>query len=254
LKIKRTSEPWSADRPAASLWAGRKTGAPGFTLIEMILAIGIAALVLLLVSTVLFSALNLREATVETVAAAAPVDSAVNYLKRDLQNCVAPTNGSTAILGGAFRVGNIVSTGGSQPVLIEMNTTTGAVGDDAPWGDIQRVTYELKAPLDVTSPGRDLYRSITRNLLSVATPAVDDQLMLSGVDNIKFSCYDGAQWNETWDTTSLAATDTNLPVAVRVDIQMAGNLNAAPIEFVVPIISVARTNMVPATATGTTGT
>lgn len=219
----------------------------------MILAIGIAALVLIAINAVLFSALNLREATVETVDAASPVDSAVNFLKRDLQCCVTPTNGTTKVLSGDFRVGAITSTGVSEPVAIEMFTATGAIADSAPWGDIQRVTYELKSPADLSSPGRDLYRSVWRNLLTVSTPEVDDQLMLSGVDDIKFSCYDGAQWNDTWDTTSLTSVNTNLPLAVRVDIQMAGNAAAQPIEIVVPIDSTARTNAV-LTTTATTGT
>jgi hypothetical protein len=35
-----------------------------------------------------------------------------------------------------------------------------------------------------------------------------------------------------------------LPLAVRVTIQMTGNANAQPVEIVVPIDSVSRTNMV----------
>jgi type II secretion system protein J len=219
-----------------------------FTLLEMLLAIGISALVLIVINAVLFAALNLRQATAETVDAASPIDSAVNFLKRDLQNCVTPTNfAPDAILSGSFRVGSIVSTSGNEPVSIEMSTATGGLSDTTPWGEVQRVTYELRAPATIGASGRDLYRSVTRNLLSVSTPAAEDQLMLHGVDSIKFSCYDGALWNDTWDTTSLAAVNTNLPVAVRVNIQMAGDANAQPIQLVVPIETIARTNAVLAT-------
>lgn len=211
----------------------------------MILAIGIAAIVLITISTAFFAALRLRNATVDMVDAASPVDTAANFLTRDLQCCVTPTNGTSKVLSGDFRAGNgISSVGVSTPVQIEMYTATGALGENSPWADIQRVTYELKDPADPSSPGKDLYRSVTRNLLSVSTPDVDDQLMLSGVQSLTFSCYDGAQWNPTWDTTSQSTTQTNLPLAVRVDIQMAGNSAAAPIELVVPIDAVARTNAV----------
>lgn len=216
----------------------------------MLLAIGISALVLIVINTVLFAALNLRQATAETVDAASPIDSAVNFLKRDLQNCVAPTNVvPNAILSGSFRVGNIVSVSGNEPVSIEMCTATGALSDTLPWGDVQRVTYELKAPATVGATGRDLYRSVTRNLLSVSTPEAEDQLMLRGVDSIKFSCYDGALWNDTWDTTSTVSVNTNLPLAVRVTIQMAGNAASQPVEIVVPIETIARTNAVLTTTT-----
>jgi hypothetical protein len=210
----------------------------------MILAIGVAAIVLIAVNAVFFTSLRLRDDTADMVDAATPVDATVTFLKRDLQCAVTPTNGTSKVLSGGFRVGNITSAGVSDPVAIEMFTASGALSDSQPWGDIQRVTYELKTPTSQSANGRDLYRSITRNLLALNTPEVTDQLMLSGVTSLKFSCYDGAQWNDTWDTTSMSSLNTNLPLAVRVDIQMAGNANAQPVEIVVPIDSVARTNMV----------
>jgi type II secretion system protein J len=222
---------------------------PGFTLIEMILAMGIAAIVLITVNTVFF-ALRLRDDTADMVDAAAPVDAAATFLKRDLQCVVTPTNGTSKVLSGGFRVGdNLTSAGVSDPVAIEMFTATGALSDTAPWGDIQRVTYELKTPATAAA-GRDLYRSVTRNLLALSTPEVTEQLMLNGVASLKFSCYDGAQWNDTWDTTDPTAVNTNLPLAVRVDIQMAGRPDLQPVEILVPIDSQSRTNVVLATPTG----
>ena len=217
-----------------------------FTLIEMTLAIGVAAIVLVAVNTVLFAALRLRDATSAAVDAAAPVDQTATFLRRDLECVVTPTNGTSKILSGDFRVGTVNSPGVAEPVAIEMFTATGALSINAPWADIQRVTYELKQPADRSASGQDLVRSVVRNLLSVTTPEVEDQLMMSGVASIKFSCFDGSQWQDTWDTTGLTSVNTNLPVAVRVDIQMAGNgsATAQPIEIVVPIDSQSRTNVV----------
>jgi type II secretion system protein J len=224
-----------------------------FTLIEMILAIGVAAIVLIAVNAVFFTSLHLRDDTSDMVDAATPVDAAVTYLKRDLQCCVNPTNSTAgAILSGGFRVGdNLTSSGITDPVAIEMFTATGAMSSSQPWGDIQRVTYELRSPANLSAAGKDLYRSVLRNLLSVSTPVADDQLMLSGVADVKFSCFDGAQWQDTWDTTSQSAVSTNLPSAVRVQIQMAGNMNAQPVEIVVPMDCVVRTNAVLASASTT---
>lgn len=224
--------------------------APAFTLIEMVLAIGIAAIVLIAINAVLFAALRLRAATTNAVNAAAPLDQTMTYLRRDLQCAVTPTNGTSKVLSGNFRVGAVSSVGVPEPVAIELFTATGALSTAAPWGDIQRVTYELKQPTDRSAAGRDLVRSVARNLLTMTTPEVADQLMLSGVESIKFACYDGAQWQETWDTSNPTSTTTNLPLAVRVDIQMAGNKDAQPIQILVPIDSVSRTNMVLSTTTG----
>jgi type II secretion system protein J len=223
-----------------------------FTLIEMILAIGVAAMVLIAVNTALFASLRLRDATQNVVDAAAPLDQTVTFIRRDLQCMVTPTNGTSKVLSGSFRAGNISSAGVPESAAVEMFTATGALSANAPWADIQRVTYELKQPNDRNAVGRDLYRSVVRNLLTLTTPDVQDQLMLSGVQDIKFTCFDGAVWQETWDTTGLTSTETNLPLAVRVDIQMAGNnaATAQPIELVVPIDAQMRTNTVLTTTGG----
>ena len=209
----------------------------------MILAIGVAAIVLIAINAVFFSALRLRSATTEAVDAATPLDQTTAFLRRDLQCVVTPTNGTTKVLSGSFRVGTITSDGVAEPVAIEMFTADGALSQNVPWADIQRVTYELKNSTD-GSGRRDLYRSVMRNLLATGTPEVQDQLMLTGVDNIKFTCYDGSQWQNTWDTSDPTSVNTNLPLAVRVDIQMDGDKLNEPIELVVPIDSVSRTNMV----------
>ncbi|MGO9586474.1 MAG: type II secretion system protein GspJ [Limisphaerales bacterium] len=216
----------------------------GFTLIEMILAIGVAAIVLVAINAVLFSALHLREITQAAVDDATPLDQAVTILRRDLQCAVPPE--PNGVLTGDFKAGNVTSLGLSQPVDIEIFTATGALHDNEPWGDIQRVTYELKDPATRTAAGKDLVRSITRNLLSSTTLDVQDQPLLSGVESIRFSCFDGTQWLDTWDTTDTTTSDTNLPVAVRVLIQMAGNnsdnTRPQPIQILVPMDSQSCTN------------
>ena len=218
----------------------------GFTLVEMILAIGVTAIVLVAVNAVLFTALHLRQVTTDVVDAATPVDQTFTYLRRDLQCVVTPTNGTSKVLSGSFRLGNgISSAGASDPVAAEIFTATGALSASSPWADIQRVTYELKNSTAVSGQ-RDLYRSVTRNILSVNTPEVADQLMLSGVESVKFSGYNGSQWLEVWDTSDVTSINTNLPLAVKVEIKLAGDSNAKlePIQLVVPIDSVARTNMI----------
>jgi type II secretion system protein J len=228
----------------------RLANAHAFTLMEMILAIGISAIVLITICSVFFAAIRLRDATQNLVDSETPVDQALVVMERDLECAMTPTNGTTKILSGDFRIGNLTSVGISQPVSIEMFTATGNLTDSKPWGDIQRVTYELRDPVNPTGPGKDLIRTVTRNLMPVATPDAEDQWMVSGVQSITFSGFDGTQWWNTWDTTGVTSVNTNLPIAVKVDIQFTGN-GTAPIEFVVPVDSVTRTNR---TATTTTGT
>jgi type II secretion system protein J len=228
-------------RRGASLPAALQSA---FTLVEMILAIGIAAIVLVAINAVFFSALHLREVTQAAVDEATPLNLALTVLRRDLQGAVPP--GPNGVLTGDFKAGNVTSIGMSLPVAVEMFTTTGVLHDNEPWGDIQRVTYALKDPADRTAPGKDLIRSVTRNLLSTAALDVQDQWLMGGVENIKFSCTDGLQWFDAWDTTDMTSMNTNLPVAVRVRVQMAGskggNTPLPPVEILVPIDSQSRTN------------
>ena len=213
----------------------------------MILAIGVAAIVLAAANAVFFTALHLRNTTSDVVDAASPIDQAVATIRRDLQCAVTPKVSGT--LSGDFKTGSVTSSGINELVAAEIYTATGALSAGAPWGDIQRVTYELKNSTR-GAMGSDLYRSVTRNLLTTATPDVEDQLMIRGVQSVQFSGYDGAQWFTAWDTTDTTSANTNLPVAVRVDIQLTGSAkNSSPIEILVPIDSQSRTN-----AAGATGT
>ena len=217
-----------------------------FTLIELILAIGIAAIVLVAVNAVFFTAVHLRDAATAAIDAATPIDQAVSTIRRDLQCVVTPKPGG--LMSGDFKTGNVTSTGISTPVAAELYTATGSMSASQPWGEVQRVTYELKSSVNGS---QDLYRSITRNLLTTGTPDVEDQLLLSGVADLHFSCYDGSQWQDRWDTSDTSGVSTNLPLAVRVRIQLGGveKLNPNPIELLVPIDSQSRTN-----SNSTTGT
>jgi general secretion pathway protein J len=214
----------------------------GFTLIEMVLAVGVMAIVLVVINSAFFTALRLRERTANAVDVAQPVQQAVTFLRRDLL-CVRPPGG---ILAGDFKVGNVSEPNMNQSAAIELYTATGALRDSEPWADVQKVTYELKEPAErMANGGKDLVRSVTRNLLSMVTPEVDDQWVMGGVQDITFECYDGTQWLSTWDTT---LGNTNLPIAVRVRIQLASGTGAGadqqPIEMVVPIVSQSTTNLV----------
>ena len=71
-----------------------------FTLIEMILAVGVSAIVLVAINAVLFSGLHLREVTQAAVDEATPVDQALTILRRDLQCAVPPE--PNGILTGDF--------------------------------------------------------------------------------------------------------------------------------------------------------
>jgi general secretion pathway protein J len=210
-------------------------------LIELILAIGVMAIALAAIGSVFFSALRLRESATRIVDESLPIERTLSTFRRDLQGAMAPS--ANGIFTGDFKVGSVSSLGSGRPVDIEMFTTTGVLREDDPWGEVQMVTYSLRDSGNRSQSGQDLYRSVTRNLLSTGSTQPDDQYMMSGVERLEISCSDGTSWMDTWDST----VTTNLPTAVRVRILLSDNSTGGggaprPIEMVVPIDSQSRTN------------
>jgi type II secretion system protein J len=231
-----------------------------FTLVEVILAIGIFAIVLVAINTAFFAALRLRQKTSDALEQRLPLDHALGVLRRDLMNAVPPGG----VLAGDFRSGNSGGGGGSssksgssstaaanrglgtgQNGGLDFFTSTGALKGDAPWGDIQEVNYQLQEPADrLHTFGRDLVRTVTRNLLATATQVADIQRLAGNVENLDFFYFDGTQWRDSWDTTT---GDTGLPQAVRVKLQLASAdgpspRGAQPVEMVVLLETHSSTN------------
>ena len=115
---------------------GNGTGFPpvrcstAFTLIELILAVGVAAIVLISINAVFFSALHLRDATTEAVDEATPVEQMFSIMRRDLQCAVPPK--PNGILSGSFKAGSVATIGLADTVSTEMYTATGALHEAEP--------------------------------------------------------------------------------------------------------------------------
>ena len=214
-----------------------------FTLVEMLLALAVSAIVLAGIGGVFYSALRLRERTAALVDESAPLYQAFSFMRRDLQGAIGPGG----VLAADFKYPATGMAGGNAPQgnALQFCTTTGNLRDDVPWGDVQEVIYELRDSTERNNlGGKDLIRSVTRNLLSTATPDSDDQFLMGNVQSLEFACYDGTDWRDSWDSSM---GDTNLPVAVRVRIQMAGDnsadsRNRQPIEMVFPLSTQSSTN------------
>jgi len=226
--------------------AGRSTRA--FTLIEMLLAVAICAIVLVAINGVFITAVRLRDKTSDMVDESLPANRALEMMNRDLKGTVGPGG----VLAGDFKCGaqtmgaTMGLSGEAGNAGLDFFTSTGTINDKAPWGDIQEVLYELKAPTVRNQAGMDLVRCVDHNVLgtnTVQTPEI--QWLLGGVQTLQIDCFDGTQWQTTWDTS---AGNTNLPVAVRIRIQPVAKpgeaaANLQPIETIVLLTTQTRTNL-----------
>ena len=218
----------------------------GFTLVEVLLALAICAIVLVAINAVFATAVRLRDRTTAGIDANLPVERTLDVLTRDLKG----TGGPRGFLAGDFKcgaqaMGTTMGMSGEAGVAgLDFITDTGVIRDNLPWGDLQEVLYELKAPSDRTQAGMDLVRCVNRNLLATTTQTPDIQPLMSHVESIDFDCYDGSQWRNSWDTGN---GDTNLPTAVRIRIHQTAQSGEdasriAPIELMVPLVTITRTN------------
>ncbi len=212
--------------------------APAFTLIELVIALAISAVVLVAINTLFFGAMKLRARVTEAAEQNLPIDHAMTVMKQDLINIVPP-----GTLAGPMGT-DATSVGMSQTPILEIYTASGSVSADAPWGDVQKIDYTLQTPTNrVNYAGRDLVRGVTRNLLAEVPPTPEPQTLLQNVQDLQFSYYDGTNWNNTWSTTL-----SNIPLAIKVmidfPVEKGSSFTRPPIEFVVPVVAFSNTNSV----------
>jgi len=211
---------------------GADSRAAAFTLIEILLAVAIFSIVLAGMHLVFHGALRLRNKSMASLEAAVPLQHAVSVIEHDLANLVIP---GTNIAGALQTTPTNTTTRVLGQISPPFYTAVGPLNDTLPWSEVERVTYRLTESTN-GSPGLDLYRSVTRNLLALVEDTPEDQYLLSGVENVTFQFYDGTQWRYDWDSTT---ETTILPGAVRVELflttALTNRFNPDPIVLVVPV-------------------
>jgi general secretion pathway protein J len=218
-----------------------------FTLIEVLLAVAIFAIVLGAINTVFYSALKLRNKTSELLDKSVPTEQAIKIIKRDLANLVPPSGPLTGQLQSTPTTNAIAGVNG--PIFY---CASGSIDEINPWPDVQKVAFTLVQSTN-RFEGYDLVRVVDRNVLAPTPSQPVSQKLMGGVDQIAFQFFDGSQWQNTWDST---LQTPSLPKAIKMQIQLLQDrsLRAStqtPIEIVVPVMVEARTN---STTTSTNST
>lgn len=210
----------------------------GFTLLEILLAVAVFAIVLAAINSVYFSALRLRNKTTESIEAAVPLQRTVDLLRSDLLQLV-PPGGS---LSGPLKTSEQRSIPGFQNAVFvgpDFYTLSTRMDAMSPWAGIQRVNYLLVPSTNRLDSGYQLIRSAQPNLLSELEPAPDYEILMNGVLQMQYQYFDGTQWLDSWDSES---EDTSLPYAIAIQfLHSNGSTNQVDqgtgllVEMVVPI-------------------
>lgn len=221
--------------------AGR-AGERAFTLLELLLATAIGAIVLLVVNATFFGALRLHNATHDKIDDNLAIQRALTIVRRDLAGIMIPANpaATTNTFSGQL-TSDVTSTNDldntSERITPDITTNSGKIDGWTPFAEVQMVSYYLSPATD-GAPTKNLVRVVTRNLLPAADPTTDDQTILTGVNAAAISYFDGQDWLDTWDST----TTLSLPTAIKFSLVIAprggttSRSDPAPIEMIVPVL------------------
>ncbi len=226
---------------------GRRRDRAGFTLLELLVATAVGAIVLLVINATFFGALRLHNATHEKIDKDLMLQRTLGIVRGDLAGIMLPGNPqATNVLAGQLETESATTTTmdstGGERVSPDIYTDNGRVDGWTSFSDVQAVAYYL-APATDGSNTKSLVRVVTRNLLPVQEPATEEQTLLPGVMSAAMTYYDGTDWTDTWDSS----TSNTLPTAIKFSLVLApaandaANTNPSPIELIVPVIVTTRT-------------
>lgn len=203
----------------------RRATTSAFTLLEVILAIGLAAMVSLVLYSSMSTAMRAHRTSESVEYASRVVGIVPDLIGRDLEQAVRP-NG---ILAGEF-VGmhNGVGNASSDELSFYTVSTDGTRASDDPLGEgVCRVELYVDSDQKPAALVRDVYR----NLLATAQDDPEQEILCRGVESFQVLYYDGSQWLTDWDSTT---QDNTMPVAVSItmlvntsDTSRSGGANGA---------------------------
>lgn len=184
----------------------RRRHTTGFTLLELILAVTITAVI----SSVMFASLRIafkaRDQAEGRLAGRVAARTTLDLIAADLSAAPAPTGR----IAGPFIGTNERMGAAREADTISFVTAAIALPADEDLGDLRGV--ELALIEDPNDPAtRMLVRYVTSNLLASTVPEPEAQVLARGVVAFNVRYFDGGDWLDEWDS---AEQEDALPNAV----------------------------------------
>jgi type II secretion system protein J len=199
----------------------RRIGQGGFTLIEMLAASAMAAVLIGSLYASLNAAFKARRVALGACETLRRTHRTLDLIRSDLQSACVP-NG---VLAGGFvgQTGQGMLGAGSDDLSFYASAMD--IEPDEGIGDIKQIEY---ACVDSGGGQTILERRITTNLLATVTPEPKREVICRGVRAFKVSYFDGTAWQDSWDSANF---DNTLPKVVQVTLELESASGDQPLRI-----------------------
>lgn len=194
----------------------RRPHARAFSMLELLLAMAMVAMLALSLYTSMHVATRARRSAAAAVAPMRAATIAMDMICRDLESVPPPTG----LLAGEF-LGARQSSGTGEAAYLQFYCL-GSDGNDPRLPVCEGVRQvELLLRTDVTPPA--LVRRVNRNLLASTQVMPEEEVLCRGVRSFAVQYFDGTYWQTEWDSTTVGDV---LPMAVQIELEMEPTVGA----------------------------
>lgn len=183
----------------------------GFTLLEMLTATAMTAVLAGSLYASLYVAFKAKESAMRSVESPRACQVAFEMLRRDIASAVVPRG----LLAGPMVGTNALDLADGEGDTLSLHTVATDVETSFGEGDIRLVEYFCQPGED--AGGSTLVRAVTTNLLSTREVEPVQEVVCRGVRAFSLRYFDGTAWQDSWDSTT---RDNVLPTAVEVTLEL----------------------------------
>lgn len=180
----------------------------GFTLLELLLASAISALMALVIYSAMVTGFKARTTAGAQMSDIRSIAIVMDIIAKDFESILPPTG----TLSGPM-VGYAMGTPGLEADSVEFYSLG---RDRAAVSELSEGFRHVEFVLKTDGQTPTLVRRVTRNLLAPAVPEPDEEVLSTEITGFSVRFFDGASWYTEWDST---LREDSLPIAVEITLR-----------------------------------
>jgi general secretion pathway protein J len=186
----------------------------GFSLLELLLAMGMAAMLALSLYMAMNVTIRARRSAFASLEPSRAGAAAIDLVQRDFESVPPPTGTLSGPFYGEHQAAGSGDNDSVEFCSIGADPIEGDPADASPLAEgVRRIEFYVTTD----GPQPALVRRVTRNLMPASEPYAEEEILARGVRSFSLRYFDGTSWQESWDSTTL---DDSLPFAVAITLEM----------------------------------